>query len=91
MTCTRCGTDIADKALVCYRCGHPTAESPRDATGGASAPPRSRAVAAVALLVLVVAGLLMGRAAAGLVPRVVGWVLAGLGVVLLVWRMLRRR
>lgn len=26
MTCTRCGTEIADKALICYRCGHATTE-----------------------------------------------------------------
>jgi uncharacterized membrane protein YvbJ len=26
MTCKHCGTEIADKALICYRCGQPTAE-----------------------------------------------------------------
>ena len=26
MKCTHCGTEIADKALICYRCGHATAE-----------------------------------------------------------------
>jgi hypothetical protein len=26
MTCRHCGTDIADKALICYRCGRATAE-----------------------------------------------------------------
>ncbi|MBI4266142.1 MAG: zinc-ribbon domain-containing protein [Acidobacteria bacterium] len=26
MICTRCGTEIADKALICYRCGHATTE-----------------------------------------------------------------
>ena len=26
MTCTHCGTEIADKALICYRCGHATTE-----------------------------------------------------------------
>ena len=26
MICSQCGTEIADKALICYRCGHPTAE-----------------------------------------------------------------
>jgi len=24
MTCTSCGTEIADKALICYRCGRAT-------------------------------------------------------------------
>jgi uncharacterized membrane protein YvbJ len=26
MICTHCGTEIADKALICYRCGHATTE-----------------------------------------------------------------
>ena len=26
MTCTHCGTEIADKALICYRCGRATTE-----------------------------------------------------------------
>jgi hypothetical protein len=26
MQCRNCGTEIADKALICYRCGHATAE-----------------------------------------------------------------
>ena len=27
MRCRNCGTEIADKALVCYRCGSPTTEA----------------------------------------------------------------
>jgi len=26
MICKHCGTEIADKALICYRCGHATTE-----------------------------------------------------------------
>jgi hypothetical protein len=26
MTCVHCGTEIADKALICYRCGRATTE-----------------------------------------------------------------
>ena len=26
MICRNCGTEIADKALICYRCGHATTE-----------------------------------------------------------------
>jgi uncharacterized membrane protein YvbJ len=26
MICKNCGTEIADKALICYRCGQATAE-----------------------------------------------------------------
>jgi uncharacterized membrane protein YvbJ len=27
MQCRKCGTEIADKALICYRCGAPTTEA----------------------------------------------------------------
>ncbi|MCC7415766.1 MAG: zinc-ribbon domain-containing protein [Acidobacteria bacterium] len=27
MRCRNCGTEIADKALICYRCGAPAAEA----------------------------------------------------------------
>jgi hypothetical protein len=42
MTCGSCGVKIADKAIVCYRCGAPTAipaapPSTRQATGGSKA------------------------------------------------------
>lgn len=26
MKCRQCGTEIADKALICYRCGHATTD-----------------------------------------------------------------
>lgn len=28
MVCKKCGTEIAEKAIVCYRCGTPTMETP---------------------------------------------------------------
>ena len=68
MTCRHCGTEIAAKALICYRCGKDTAD-PRitPPTEGSifNAPKRSRwpliAAAAAALL-----GLLGWLAAYGL-------------------------
>ncbi len=44
MICTSCGTEIADKALVCYRCGQATSEP--KVKPGAPAARRSRARAA---------------------------------------------
>ncbi len=91
MTCRHCGTDIADNALICYRCGHATTEPVRQppATGRL----RRRApvgVVAVALVALVLAGLTLGQAGDPGWPRLVGWVLAGIGAVLVVWRSRRR-
>jgi hypothetical protein len=65
MTCAHCGTTIADKALICYRCGRPTQE-PRVAPPPDSSlfeRPRRRkwpvVVLAVAVAVAVVAWILM--------------------------------
>ena len=49
MTCGSCGATIADKAIVCYRCGAPTATPA--APAATTAPPRFPA-GRVALLVL---------------------------------------
>ena len=87
MICRQCGTEIADKALICYRCGTATAE-PR-VKPPASRRRRSPLPALLALLALVLAGLFMGQAAEGEAPRYIGYVIAGLAAIALVWRWLR--
>jgi hypothetical protein len=52
MTCGSCGATIADKAIVCYRCGAPTA-SPAMPAGGVPAR-RSRTASVVLLAIGVV-------------------------------------
>lgn len=60
MICRHCGTDIADKALICYRCGNPTTE-PRvrlPADGPLfNRPRRARPPMAAIVLALILAGL----------------------------------
>ena len=56
MTCTHCGTEIADKALICYRCGHATTE-PRikpPVEGSLFDRPRRRRLPIVAIVILIV-------------------------------------
>ena len=36
MVCGSCGANIADKAIVCYRCGAPTAAPARAAAAGSA-------------------------------------------------------
>jgi len=62
MICAHCGTEIADKALICYRCGNATTEpriTPPDQGSLFDRPRRSRwplvAVVVVILLALVAA------------------------------------
>jgi hypothetical protein len=89
--CTHCGTEIADKAIVCFRCGQSTADParPRQAAQRPAAKPVW--VALTGLLVLVAAGLLMARAAAGQLPAFVSYGVAALAAVVLIWRIVRRR
>jgi hypothetical protein len=90
MTCRQCGTEIAEKALICYRCGTATTEA--RVKPPARAPSRGSGVMALlALVVLVAAGLLMGQIAGGTVPREVGYALAGLATIVLAWRVVVRR
>ena len=59
MTCRNCGTEIADKALICYRCGEATTE-PRvkpPAEGSLFDTPRRRSP--MTMVVAIVIGLLL--------------------------------
>jgi hypothetical protein len=60
MLCKHCGTEIADKALICYRCGNATTE-PRikpPAEGSLFERPRRSRMPLVLLVVVIVLALL---------------------------------
>jgi hypothetical protein len=60
MICRHCGTEIADKAIICFRCGAGTTDPVRrPATVG---PRRSRLFEIVGLVLLVLLGLYLGQA-----------------------------
>jgi hypothetical protein len=90
MTCKYCGTEIADRALICYRCGKATTERRRTPP---AAPPRGPGtlIAGAVLVLLLVAGLFMGQAQTGQLPQEVAYGLSGLAAVLLVVVLWRRR
>jgi hypothetical protein len=89
MICKHCGTEIADKALICYRCGHATAE-PRVKPPAERPPRRSPLLSILALVALLLGALYMGQAAAGEAPRLVGYIVAVLAALAIVWRMLKK-
>ena len=92
MTCKQCGTEIADKAIICYKCGAATVEARRKPAalptpnGGLA----GRLAVILALAALVVAGLFLGRAG-GDVPPGVSYTIAGLAAAVLVLRIFQRR
>jgi hypothetical protein len=91
MQCRSCGTEIADKAIVCYRCGAGTTDPVRKP---AAIRPAARASLAPAIVLLLLAlAALLGAQPSG-DPRemeIGAMVLACLGAVLLIARLLRRR
>jgi len=63
MICTHCSIEIADKALICYRCGHATSE-PRvkpPASGRLLERPRRKRLpmAAIVIALLILLGLVL--------------------------------
>src|SRR5947199_94866 len=64
MQCRQCGTEIADKALICYRCGTATTEAKYQPAALRRSSSRSTLVGTVlALALLVVLALYAGRMA----------------------------
>jgi hypothetical protein len=92
MQCRNCGTEIADKAIVCYRCGVGTTEpvrKPAPLPSNRTGPPL---VAAVVPLLLALVALVAAQASQ--YPRemdAAAGVLAAAGVVILITRLRRRR
>ena len=92
MQCRNCGTEIADKAIVCYRCGVGTTEPVRKpaqlrARGGG--PPLWAGILPLLLALVALAG-----AQASGYPReaeIAAAVLAATGVVMVITRIARRR
>jgi hypothetical protein len=60
MICRTCGTEIADKAIVCFRCGTGTSDPLRQPA--TVRPRRGRVFPLLALVILVVLGLYLGQA-----------------------------
>jgi hypothetical protein len=92
MLCRKCGTEIADKALICFRCGSATTDpvfAPPPANRRKGGP--NLLVSILALLFLALMALYMGRAAAGEMPRLVTWIGAGIAAAVIVLRLYTRR
>jgi uncharacterized membrane protein YvbJ len=91
VNCRSCGTEIADKALICYRCGTATTE----AKFKPAIPRRSSSslIASVVLVaVLAIFALYLGRTETAGTPRLVSWLAVTAAVVIVGLRgYLRRR
>jgi hypothetical protein len=92
MQCRNCGTEIADKALICYRCGTATTEAKfKPAATRRSASSASLIATVLALALFVLFALYLGRAATGGTPRILGWAAVAAAVAVVVLRAYARR
>ena len=88
MVCRQCGTQIADKALICFRCGTATTEARVPAPSRPRPPVVSgRVLLAVMAGALVVAG--VGQAEASEVARDAGAGVALVSGAAFAWRLVR--
>jgi uncharacterized membrane protein YvbJ len=93
MLCKHCGTEIADKAIVCYRCGAGTTDPVRQAV-----PLKRRGsplLSFVTVLLLLLLALYMGQASRTAADptrlQTVAGALLGVAIMILILRVLRRR
>ena len=94
MRCRNCGTEIADKALICYRCGTATTEAkykPADLPALQRRRRTGLVASVIALALLIVFALYMGRVTTGETPRVLSWAIAAAAVAIVVLRAYARR
>ena len=93
MQCRQCGTEIADKAIICYRCGAATTDPVRRPVP--VKPRRSPLLSVVALAALVLLALYQGyayRTAADPEPvQLYIGIAVGLAIVVLLVRLVLRR
>jgi hypothetical protein len=95
MICRNCGTEIADKAIVCYRCGAGTTDPVR--RPAVVKPRRGRLLPLVALVLLVLLALYLGQAGRmAPVPlssnyQIAAGICVAIAIVFLMVRIARRR
>ena len=92
MQCRNCGTEIADKAIVCFRCGVGTTDPVRKPVPIRPAGRGSSLVAGIVPLLLALAALAAAEPSG--YPRemdIAAVILASIGILVLIARLLRRR
>ena len=93
MLCRQCGTEIADKAIVCYRCGAGTTDPVRQPARLKKRP--SPWLSLVVILVLVLLALYLGQASRTAADpdrlQTIAGVCAGAALTVLILRLVRRR
>ena len=91
MNCRQCGTEIADKALICFKCGAATTDPVHRPP---STRPRSRiglVVTFAALVLLAIVAIVLARSSPSGTPPMVTYIVAGAAIVIVALRAYARR
>jgi hypothetical protein len=92
MQCRSCGTEIADKALICYKCGTATTEAKYQPAPLPRSSSRAGLVATViALALILVLFVVMGRVATGESSQFVRYAAVVVAVLIVALRAFARR
>ncbi|HKB14392.1 MAG TPA: zinc ribbon domain-containing protein [Vicinamibacterales bacterium] len=92
MRCRNCGAEIADKALICYRCGTATTEAKYQPVALRRGSSRSGLIATfVALVLIVILFVVAGRVATGDASNYLRIASVALAVVIVALRAYARR
>ncbi len=91
MICKNCGTDLADKALICYRCGTAIAEPRLKPPPTRSDARVSVAYGVLAVLLLTLVALFAWPSASGAPPETLVWITTAAVAVVLAWRVFAGR
>ena len=93
MTCKNCGTEIADKALICYRCGQPTFEAQRKPAPISTGRRPSGPLVVILLMLFSLSGLGYGLYDTSHPAHDIAWTESAVTGLLFAWRLyvMRRR
>jgi hypothetical protein len=89
--CRHCGIEIADKALICYRCGTATTEAKFKPAAVKRRSPYPLVASVIVLVIMVIAALSIGRTVPGDTTRLLGWAAVAVAAVVTILVYLRRR
>ena len=91
MKCRQCGSEIADKALVCYRCGTATTEARYKAPIRKQKSSVNLIVSVLALILVVLFAFYMQQAGTAGAPNWLRWLIVAAAAAIVAIRLAARR